>query len=141
MQIMKLDSCGSALFLCTLQHICNTTVMADKKTEGQSVKKTGVVSFLLNMKSNISQLSHGSAQPREWLNFIQVQLRGAGFTTSVKQHITSINTFQSLGHLFFPGCFSALSHSPCTISFTPGKKKLTKPNHLSIMINAPVVSL
>ena len=76
---MKLDSCGSALFLCyRLQHLCDTAVMADKKTEGQSVKKTEVASFASNTKSNISQLSHGLAQPREWLNFAQVGLRGAG---------------------------------------------------------------
>jgi len=58
---MKLDSCGSALFLSYhLQHLCDTAVMADKKTGGQSVKKTEVASFAT------SQLSHGLAQPGEW---------------------------------------------------------------------------
>lgn len=39
MQIMKLDSCGSALFLSYLQHLCDTAVMADKKTEVKVSRK------------------------------------------------------------------------------------------------------
>lgn len=105
MQVMKLDSCGSALFLCYLQHLCNTAVMADKKTEGQSVKKTEVVSFASNTKSSISWLSHRLAQPRVWLNFAQVGLRGAGCKKAfARQCIPPISTFQSLEHLIFPGC-------------------------------------
>lgn len=111
MQIMKLDSCGSALSPCYLQHLCDTAVMADKKTGGQSVKKTVVVSFASNTKRNISQLSHGLAAPREWLNFAQGGPRGAGCKgeASAQQHIIPVSTIQSSGHLIFPGC-SAFLH-------------------------------
>lgn len=38
-------------------------VMADKKTECQSVKKTGVVSFALSKKSNISSFLMAKSIP------------------------------------------------------------------------------
>lgn len=122
---MKLDSCGSALSLCYLQHLWDTTVMADKKTGGQSVKKTVVVSFASNTKRNISQLSHGLAAPREWLNFAQGRPRGAGCKgeASAQQHITPIRTIQSLGHLIFPDALLfCIEQKTYAISSTPGNK-------------------
>lgn len=128
MQIMKLDSCGSALFLCYLQHLCDTAVMADKKTGGQNVKKTEVVSFASNTKSNISQLSHGLAQHREWLNFAQVGLRGAGCKeeASVQQCITPISMIQSLGHLIFPKCSAFLHWAKDYVPFLPLQETYAK---------------
>lgn len=77
MQILKLDSCGSALFLSYLQHLRDITVMADNKTEVKMSRKQAVY-FALAVKINISQLSHGFVQPREWLTFAQSRRRGAG---------------------------------------------------------------
>lgn len=127
---MKLDSCGSALFVSYLQHLCDTAVMADKKTGGQSVKKTKGVSFESNTKSNTSQLSRGLAQPREWLNLVQVGLRGAGYSgkASAQQRIVPISMIQSLGHLILPGCSAFLHPIPGNIC-----------KNLSIMVNAPVI--
>lgn len=89
------------------------------------------------MKSNIFQLSHGFAQPREWPNLILKKLRGAccKWKVSAQNHIAPSSMPQGLGPLIFPGCSAFLHRAKdYTISPTPGNRCKI----LSVMVSAPV---